>query len=115
VPQQAGPLERLELAGIVLLQIAEEDLARARFVLCVDHGAYLGERTTGTLIAPIALLIAGASACGELKPLPPELLARLWLGVVGAAVAARSGGRLDRPLPSVAEVVARAAVDAVRA
>ncbi|HEY3079655.1 MAG TPA: helix-turn-helix domain-containing protein [Chloroflexota bacterium] len=114
VPQQAGPLERLELAGLVLLQIAEEDLERARFVLCVDHAAYLDERTPGGLVAPLALLIAGATARGEAKPLPAELLARLWLGVVAAAVDARASGRLTRPLPAVAEAVARAAVDAVR-
>ncbi|HEV8633379.1 MAG TPA: helix-turn-helix domain-containing protein [Chloroflexota bacterium] len=114
VPQQAPPLERLELAALVLLQIAEDDLERARFVMCVDHAAYLGEPAPSGLVAPLALLIAGAAARGEAKPLAPELLARLWLGVVGAAVDARASGRLERPLPEVAEAVARAALDAVR-
>jgi AcrR family transcriptional regulator len=115
VPQHATPLERLELAALVLLQIAEEDLERARFVLCVDHAAYLGGQGSGRLVAPVALLVAAAAARGETKRLPPELLARLWLGVVAAVVDARASGRLARPLPEVAEAVGRAAVDAVRA
>ena len=113
VPRQAGPLEQLELAAHVLLQVAEDDLERARFVLCVDHQAYLGVESGVT--AAIELLVSNAASLGVAKPLPPHLLARVWLGVVAAAVCARAGAGSVAPLGRVADAVARAAVDAVRA
>jgi AcrR family transcriptional regulator len=112
VPQLAGPLEQLELAAHVLLQVAEDDLERARFVLCVDHRAYLG--VEGGVIGAIELLVANARRGGLTKPLPVELLARLWLGVVAAAVCRRASGE-PPPLGELADGVARAAVDALRA
>jgi AcrR family transcriptional regulator len=113
VPQQAGPLEQLELAAHVLLQVAEDDLERARFVLCVDHRAYLG--VSSGLSGAVELLVANAFRAGLTKPLAAELLARVWLGVVAAVVRARAEGELTVGLTEVAESVASAAVDAIRA
>jgi AcrR family transcriptional regulator len=113
VPRQAGPLEQLELAAHVLLQVAEDDLERARFVLCVDHAAYLGVESG--VAAAIESLVSSAAALGAAKPLSAHLLARMWLGVVAAAVCARAGSGSAEPLGGVADAVARAAVDAVRA
>jgi AcrR family transcriptional regulator len=112
VPQLAGSLEQLELAAHVLLQVAEDDLERARFVLCVDHRAYLG--VEAGVIGAIELLVANARRAGLTKPLPVELLARLWLGVVAAAVRRRAAGE-PPPLADLATHVARAAADAIRA
>ena len=112
VPQQAAPLEQLELAAHVLLQVAEDDLERARFVMCVDHRAYLGSESG--VVGAIQLLVSNAARQGLTKPLRTELLARLWLAVVSAAVCERSGGGSEQ-LGDVADSVARAAVDAIRA
>jgi AcrR family transcriptional regulator len=112
VPQQAAPLEQLELAAHVLLQVAEDDLERARFVMCVDHRAYLGVESG--VAGAIELLAANAHRGGLTKPLGAELLARLWLGVVATVVSERASGGLTVPLAEVAESVARAAVDAIR-
>src|SRR5688572_19582420 len=70
VPQLAGSLEQLELAAHVLLQVAEDDLERARFVLCVDHRAYLGVESG--VIGAVELLVANAYRGGLTKPLPVE-------------------------------------------
>jgi AcrR family transcriptional regulator len=112
VPQLAGSLEQLELAAHVLLQIAEDDLERARFVLCVDHRAYLGVESS--VIGAIELFVANAYRGGLTKPLPVELLARVWLGVVAAAVCRRASGE-PPALADLADTVARGAVDAIRA
>jgi len=117
VPQQADPLVQLSYAATLLLQVAEEDLARARYVLCVDHEAYLGPRAAEASALPslIEFMVANAAARGETKPLSPSVLVGLWLGVVRAAVQARVGGLLEQPLGGVVEQVSKAAVDAIKA
>lgn len=117
VPQQADPLDQLSYAGALVLQVAEEDLARARYVLCVDHEAYLGTRAAEASALPslIEFMVANASARGETKGLSPTVLVALWLGVIRAAVQSRVVGVMEAPLEGVAEQVARAAVDAIRA
>jgi AcrR family transcriptional regulator len=117
VPQQADPLEQLSYAATLMLQVAEEDLERARYVLVVDHEAYLGTRAAEATAIPslIEFMVANAAARNEVKPLPSGVLVGLWLAVVRAAVAARSSGALEQPLGQVADQVARAAVDAIRA
>ncbi len=112
VPRQAAQLEQLEIAAHVLLQVAEDDLERARFVLCVDHRVYLGVESG--VEGAVESLIASAARLGQVKSLPVGLLARMWLSTVGAAVDERASGRTAEPLPRLAEHVARAAADAVR-
>jgi hypothetical protein len=117
VPQQAAPLEQLSYAAALLLSVAEEDFELARFVLCGDHASYLGARAAEADSLPGVLggLVAAAAARGQCKAAPVDLLAGLWFGVVRAAVSARVSGRLGEPLTELADTVATAAVDAIRA
>jgi AcrR family transcriptional regulator len=117
VPQQADPLEQLSYAANLMLQVAEEDIERARYVLCVDHDAYLGPRAAEASAIPslIEFMVANATARAETKALSPNVLVALWLGVIRGAVASRASGALEQPLGGVADQVARAAVDAIRA
>jgi AcrR family transcriptional regulator len=116
VPQQAPPLEQLSFAAALLLQVAEEDLETGRFVLCVDHRSYLGNRAEEAfgLAREVAAIVADASDRQETKDAPIELLVGVWLGVVRAAIAARTSGRLTGPLTDLADTVGAAAVDAIR-
>ena len=116
VPQQAEPFEQLAFAATLLLQVAEDDLERARYVLCVEHESYLGARATEASALPglVEFMVANAAARGETKPLSPSVLVALWLGVVRAAITSRVYGALEQRLSDVAEVVSRAAVDAIR-
>src|SRR5689334_24314833 len=70
VPQQADPLEQLSYAATLMLQVADEDIERARYVLCVDHDAYLGPRAGEASAIPslIEFMVANATARGETKP-----------------------------------------------
>jgi AcrR family transcriptional regulator len=117
VPRQAEPLEQLFYAATVLLQLAVDDPALARFALCVDHDAYLGERARNAFNLPTLLefIMANAAERGQVKALPGEVLVALWLGVVRAAIAAIVNGRLSPALPGLFEAVAQSAADAVRA
>jgi AcrR family transcriptional regulator len=116
VPQQAAPLEQLTYAAAALLQLAEEDLETARYVLVSDHETFLGGRGTEahSVRRVIGEMVSRAADLGETKDAPVELLASVWLAVVRAAVAARASGQLAESLESVADIVAGAAVDAIR-
>lgn len=116
VPQQAPPLEQLSFAAALLLQVAEEDLETARFVLCGDHRGYLGARADEAvgLAREIAAVVAAASDRGETKDAPIELLVGIWLGVVRAAVDARASTGSIARASDIADTVGAAAVDAIR-
>ena len=116
VPRQAAPLAQLAYAAATLLQLAEEDLETARYVLVTDHETFLGARAAeaSTLSRVVCQMIVAAASRGETKGVPAELLTGVWLGVVRAAVAARASGRLVASLVEVTDSVAAAAVDAVR-
>jgi AcrR family transcriptional regulator len=116
VPQQAPPLDQLRYAAATLLQLAEEDLETARYVLVSDHATFLGARAEAAfpLPATVCRLLIAAAERGEVKDAPPELLTRLWLGVVRAAVSARSSGVLTQSLIDVADTISAAAADAIR-
>lgn len=117
VPQQADPLRQLGYAATFLLQVAEENIEAARYVLCVEHERYLGKRTAEAMALPSLLefVMANAVSRGETKILPPDVLVQLWLGVVRAGILARANGLLSRPLTDLAEQIALAAVDAIAA
>lgn len=116
VPQQAAPLEQLSFAAALLLQVSEEDLETARYVLVSDHGTFLGARALEAdgVGRAIGEMVAAAAARAETKVAPPELLCALWLGVLRAAVAARAAGTVGEPLTELADTLAAAAVDAIR-
>jgi len=116
VPRQAAPLEQLSYAAATLLQLAEEDLEAARYVLVSDHETFLGARASDahSLRRVICRLVAAAAERAETRDAPVELLAGVWLAVVRAAIAARASGVLVTPLVDVADAIAAGAVDAVR-
>jgi len=116
VPRQAAPLERLTYAAATLVQLAEEDLETVRFVLVSDHESVLGARAAdaNALGRTVGQMVEAAAVLGQTRAAPPELLAGLWLAVVRAAVSARASGALASSLVDLADVVAGAAVDAIR-
>jgi AcrR family transcriptional regulator len=116
VPRQAAPLAQLSYAAATLLQLAEEDLESARYVLVSDHETFLGARAVDVhaVRRVVCEMVLAAAERGETRDAPPDLLAGMWLGVVRAAIAARAAGRLTRPLLEVADAVAAGAVDAIR-
>lgn len=117
VPRQAAPLEQLTYAAASLLQMGEEDLETARYVLVSDHESFLGARAVAAHAVRRVILqtIEVAAARGETRAAPAALLADVWLAVVRAAIAARASGRLEGSLTDVADAIAEAAVDAIRA
>jgi AcrR family transcriptional regulator len=116
VPRQAAPLEQLSYAAATLLQLAEEDLEAARYVLVSDHETFLGARAADahSLARVICRLVVAAADRGETREAPAELLAAIWLAVVRAAIAARAAGALTSSLVEVEDAIAGAAVDAIR-
>ena len=116
VPRQAAPLDQLRYAAATLLQLAEEDLELARYVLVSDHETFLGARASDAhaLRPVICRLVAAAAERAETRDAPVELLAGVWLAVVRAAIAARATGALTSSLVEVEDAIASAAVDAIR-
>jgi len=64
VPQQAAPLEQLSFTAALLLQVSEEDLETARYMLVSDHGTFLGARAqeADSVGRAIGEMVAAAAA-----------------------------------------------------